>query len=384
MSTGENAGATEQITVNPAETTNYTVTVADSFAPTTGDDPSAEATSTVTVNPEITVEVTVAYPTENETEALCQGRGQNATLTANASGGNGNYSYSWINTTTGGIVGTSSQLSVSPDVTAEYSVSVTDNFETTVGGENPSVEASATVMVDNCDITDTSDLLKTFENLTTPLKELALSYNTPGYEAPTFLGINTKDTPQLSDDEIRVDITIINYPDFIAFLGSLPIPISETSLFTVYDPITAELTATAILRISDLLTFDVEPSIQRVSEIFAIPGKIINQGDFAQGSLAGRLGWEVTGANIGIGVISDSYDNKGAAANDVTNNDLPGGTNTDGFTTPVNNDFDFFGGGSDEEGQWHRSFTMWRPMLKFSFGQDFLGSLILLPRSMHL
>ena len=145
-----------------------------------------------------------------------------------------------------------------------------------------------------------------------------------------------------------MDITIVDYPGFIVFLGTLPIPISESDLLPVYNPITAELTATGILKISDLLSFDVEPSINRVSEIVVIPGKIINQGDFAQGSLAGRLGWEVSGANIGIGVISDSYDNKGAAATDVTNNDLPERPIQMVLRPPSIMTLNFFGGGSDE------------------------------------
>jgi hypothetical protein len=91
-----------------------------------------------------------------------------------------------------------------------------------------------------------------------------------------------------------------------------------------------------------------EPSLNRVYEPARLTNKIISQGDFAQGSLAGRLGWNLTGAGSGIAVISDSFNNKGAAANDIANEDLPGPGNEDGYLSPVIVLNELPAGGSDE------------------------------------
>ncbi len=136
VSTGENAGATEQITVSPAETTNYTVTVADDFIPTAGDDPSADATGTVTVIPALSVSV--------NSESINQG--QSATLTAVPVGGTAPYTYSWINVSTGENAGATEQITVNPAETTNYTVTVADSFAPTTG-DDPSAEATGTVTV---------------------------------------------------------------------------------------------------------------------------------------------------------------------------------------------------------------------------------------------
>ncbi len=75
-----------------------------------------------------------------------------------------------------------------------------------------------------------------------------------------------------------------------------------------------------------------------------------SQGDRTHRSFDARNAFGVDGTGLKIGVISDSFNNLGAAAADVTNGDLPGPGNPNGFTTPVQfaGSGDLAGGGSDE------------------------------------
>jgi len=65
-------------------------------------------------------------------------------------------------------------------------------------------------------------------------------------------------------------------------------------------------------------------------------GAVTSQGDQAMGSDVARSTLGYDGAGVTVGVLSDSYDNLGGAAKDVSTGDLPGVGNPDGFTTPVN------------------------------------------------
>jgi hypothetical protein len=48
-----------------------------------------------------------------------------------------------------------------------------------------------------------------------------------------------------------------------------------------------------------------------------------------------RLGYGIDGTGVKIGVISNSYNTRGAAATDVQYGDLPGSNNPDGYTKNV-------------------------------------------------
>ncbi|MEZ0540218.1 beta strand repeat-containing protein [Fibrella arboris] len=100
-------GSTQTVSVSPTATTTYSVTV------TNSDGCSTTATATVTVNPAVTA--TVANST------ICYGT--SATLTATATGGTG-FTYTWSPAGTG----TSQSVTVSPLVTTNYSVTVTNSF----------------------------------------------------------------------------------------------------------------------------------------------------------------------------------------------------------------------------------------------------------------
>jgi uncharacterized repeat protein (TIGR01451 family) len=77
-------------------------------------------------------------------------------------------------------------------------------------------------------------------------------------------------------------------------------------------------------------------------------GAVTSQGDVAMGSdiVRSTLGYD--GAGVTVGVISNSYNNLGGAAKDVSTGDLPGAGNPNGFTTPVNVIQDDPSGGDDE------------------------------------
>ena len=60
-----------------------------------------------------------------------------------------------------------------------------------------------------------------------------------------------------------------------------------------------------------------------------------SQGDKAMRADFTRLGYGIDGTGVKIGVISNSYDTKGAASSDVSKGDLPGTGNPDGYTKNV-------------------------------------------------
>jgi hypothetical protein len=77
-------------------------------------------------------------------------------------------------------------------------------------------------------------------------------------------------------------------------------------------------------------------------------GAATSAGDTAHTAAAARTMFGVNGAGIKIGVLSDSYNNLGAAAVNVVAGDLPGVGNPNGFTTPVTVLQDLASGGTDE------------------------------------
>ncbi|MDN5203888.1 S8 family serine peptidase [Fulvivirgaceae bacterium BMA10] len=64
-------------------------------------------------------------------------------------------------------------------------------------------------------------------------------------------------------------------------------------------------------------------------------GAVTSQGDVAQGSDRGKTEFGVDGTGVKVGLLSDTYNALGGEADGVTNGDLPGTGNPNGFTTPV-------------------------------------------------
>lgn len=88
--------------------------------------------------------------------------------------------------------------------------------------------------------------------------------------------------------------------------------------------------------------------IQPVIKPLNNSGPVMSQGDSAQRSGIARQITGLNGANIKIGVLSDSYNLLGGAAAGVSAGELPGTGNPNGFTTPVTVLSESLSGGADE------------------------------------
>ncbi len=64
-------------------------------------------------------------------------------------------------------------------------------------------------------------------------------------------------------------------------------------------------------------------------------GLVNSQGDNTTNSESARLKFGVDGSGVKLGIISDSFNKLGGASASVTSGELPGATNPNGFTTPV-------------------------------------------------
>ena len=64
-------------------------------------------------------------------------------------------------------------------------------------------------------------------------------------------------------------------------------------------------------------------------------GVVKSQGDFAMHSDFARLGYDIDGSGVKVGVMSNSYNTLGDAYVNVQNGDLPGSANPDGDSIPV-------------------------------------------------
>lgn len=109
-STGDD---TESIIVSPGTTTTYDLSVTDVCITTAS---STSATVTVPTYPPLQV------LTSGDTTVLCPNTP--VLISSEASGGEGTYSYNWTNE--GEVIGSTANITVSPMVTTEYTVKVTD------------------------------------------------------------------------------------------------------------------------------------------------------------------------------------------------------------------------------------------------------------------
>lgn len=108
---------------------------------------------------------------------------------------------------------------------------------------------------------------------------------------------------------------------------------------------------TCYVPIANLLVLDTSPFLVQVLDGRLTPGgstgAVLSEGVAAMQANIARLGWEVTGAGITIGVLSDSFDNNNGYLSDQIGKDLPGPSNTD-YPIPVDVLTDLDGGGTDE------------------------------------
>ncbi len=86
-----------------------------------------------------------------------------------------------------------------------------------------------------------------------------------------------------------------------------------------------------------------------LNKMHPLIGSVTSEGDATHRANNVRTTYGYLGQGIKIGVLSDSYNATGGAASDVTNGDLPGTGNPDGYTTPVTVVQDYSGG--EDEGR---------------------------------
>lgn len=127
-------------------------------------------------------------------------------------------------------------------------------------------------------------------------------------------------------------------------------------------------TVTALVALEALESVAAAPGVEHVSEVLepmvgrdddrsgarddattSTPcGSVTSEGDTQLKADQARTTFGVDGTGVRVGVLSDSYDNLGGAATDVSTGDLPGPGNPCGRTTPVSVLSDLASGGADE------------------------------------
>jgi len=142
--------------------------------------------------------------------------------------------------------------------------------------------------------------------------------------------------PGVNINDLRITLQGLGFTD--------EIPNGEKELvLTGYFPIT-NLNELNLLTDEINFVFPVVPAIPN-------SGIVISQGDRAQQANVLRDAYNLSGEGVTIGVISDSFDNKGGASNDINNGDLPGNEEKSGNPIPVEILKDLtprFGNGIDE------------------------------------
>ncbi len=100
-----------------------------------------------------------------------------------------------------------------------------------------------------------------------------------------------------------------------------------------------QLVITAYFEISKVTELNNYPLL--INEVRAVSrpvrniGAVDSEGDAIQGSLLARAAYQLEGAGIKIGILSDSYNALGGAAQDIASGDLPGDGNPNDYTQEV-------------------------------------------------
>lgn len=118
---------------------------------------------------------------------------------------------------------------------------------------------------------------------------------------------------------------------------------SLAGLFTIETPGPSRNRATGWVEIADLLLLNAIEALRYARPVYPgvsnyiVPatGLTKSQGDFAMHSDFARLGYDIDGTGVKIGVLSNSYDTQGKAAQNVNAGDLPGTGNIHENLTPV-------------------------------------------------
>ena len=141
-----------------------------------------------------------------------------------------------------------------------------------------------------------------------------------------------------SEGDVLIEIVIQSgkYDTVVSLLSSFSV-FSGDFISDVYDPTDDERVITVFFPIEHLP--ELNPNSDLINQVYEVSrpipntGLIPSQGDVAQNSAIARLGWNLSGKDVKIGVISDSYDRISgvqgslgtAVIRDIENGDLPGG-----------------------------------------------------------
>jgi len=166
--------------------------------------------------------------------------------------------------------------------------------------------------------------------------ELTSLYNVYAFDPANFAGA-TDAIFQLEGSRVLIEVVSYDgqFSEMIYSLDSLGFE-KETS-------VPGRNHATGWVEIGDLLKLNefadlyyARPVYPGISNYVVPPtGVTKSQGDFAIHSDFARLGFEIDGSGVKIGVLSNSYNTKNTAHIDVQNGDLPGSTNPNLYTSEV-------------------------------------------------
>ena len=188
------------------------------------------------------------------------------------------------------------------------------------------------------------------------------------------------------DGRLVVDVTLADpSPAGLASLASAGAEVVATDDGRVL--VTVSVPATSLQALADL------PAVAYVTEVPApmtsaqvddtpdggaaapCPTGILSEGDAQLRADLARAAYGVDGSSVEVGVLSDSFDDLGGAAADVTGAELPGAANPCGNTTPVGIQAELGGGGSDEGRAMAQIVHDLAPGAELTFATAFLGEL---------
>ncbi|MCK4989757.1 MAG: hypothetical protein KAS29_04695, partial [Bacteroidales bacterium] len=166
--------------------------------------------------------------------------------------------------------------------------------------------------------------------------ELTSLYETYIFDPDNFSGVSDN-IFQLSGIEVLIEVVSESgqYADMISSLNSMGFRLVTEDL-AIYRA-TGWFEISKLLQLNDLNPLNYARPVYPGVGNYTVPatGLVNSQGDYAIHADFARLGYDVDGSGIKIGVLSNSYNSKLKAAEDIGNGDLPGIGNLNGYVTEV-------------------------------------------------
>ena len=183
----------------------------------------------------------------------------------------------------------------------------------------------------------------------------------PGYNPPEGgKEYNSKIGAEFTalNEAFRIDPNFADAPEDIFQITGTKVLMEAVANGEQYDALLAALNALGVdlvisdpdvnrvtgwVEIGDLLLLNDVDALKYARPVYpgisnyTVPatGATNSQGDFAMHSDFARLGYDINGSGVKIGVLSNSYNTRGEAHIDVGNGDLPGEANPNGFNVEV-------------------------------------------------